>query len=677
MDGLRDVWFEDISIQRLTDNPDWVPWWGIATKKVFKTLRLGGIPFISKALSRGGILNDKKIIAAILKAVTGILHSGNGRPSLMPDGHRLDLTVNTTDFAGLPYYIPVVDPVRRKPVYDLRHNVPLAFSNHGSGIGDFDKLGMLTFACRSTSSFPGAFRALKIDDITEVAFNGNAAWIEDENVENDFFPMYGFADYNGNFPTVFERSYIDGGVRDNKPFGHTIKAIMSRPADREVVRRLLYLEPHPKVLDEKPGDKRPRLATVAAKALTSIGGYEPIHGELWALEESNRKAKRLKAYICHTEKEVRVALTRVAMAVTNDLNVWRDWANWEANVRSVGQDPYVTFKLHGIPDGITNAICRALDFPEESSHAYFVRRVIWHHLISEHWINAPGEAPLGDDGKVSEASIRLLKSLDIAYQIRRVRFVLYTVNQLFGEADETTSAALGGLKESLWKELAAYTEITDEFAREKAGHLADLFPKAQLDELVRGGDESAASFAEERKDAMAGLLRDAMTAVGGCKETIRADFSRAYDVLGSVSERIRTHVLERTVAFPFWDRSLYPIMETAGLGDFDEIQVMRMSPYDSGEVMGYMDSDAAPVKKEIKGMTLGHFGAFMTRKGREMDYLWGHTAERLIDILADAVGNPGMDLLTEKKAAMTAILNAEEPTLNKAGRLIRKMRRAI
>ena len=39
-------------------------------------------------------------------------------------------------------------------------------------------------------------------------------------------------------------------------------------------------------------------------------------------------------------------------------------------------------------------------------------------------------------------------------------------------------------------------------------------------------------------------------------------------------------------------------------------------------------------------MTLGHFGAFFSREGRENDYLWGRldTAERLIVLLATPPG---------------------------------------
>jgi hypothetical protein len=49
---------------------------------------------------------------------------------------------------------------------------------------------------------------------------------------------------------------------------------------------------------------------------------------------------------------------------------------------------------------------------------------------------------------------------------------------------------------------------------------------------------------------------------------------------------------------------------------------------------------ANPAEKNLKGVTLGHFGAFFSRTGRENDYLWGRldTTERLITLLSTPSG---------------------------------------
>ena len=60
------------------------------------------------------------------------------------------------------------------------------------------------------------------------------------DLEQRFFRIYELAE----FPPGWTW-FVDGGVLDNKPFGPAIQAIRERPAECEVDRRLLYLEPDP------------------------------------------------------------------------------------------------------------------------------------------------------------------------------------------------------------------------------------------------------------------------------------------------------------------------------------------------------------------------------------------------------------------------------------------------
>ena len=75
--------------------------------------------------------------------------------------------------------------------------------------------------------------------------------------------------------------FVDGGVLDNKPFGWAIDTIIhGRPAESEVDRRLLYLEPDPGRLRHEPGRRRPRDSRRAMGALTAIPRSEPILDDL-------------------------------------------------------------------------------------------------------------------------------------------------------------------------------------------------------------------------------------------------------------------------------------------------------------------------------------------------------------------------------------------------------------
>src|SRR4029453_19190793 len=94
-----------------------------------------------------------------------------------------------------------------------------------------------TFAARATSCIPGVFPPVSFEQLT--------TWLGYRPVnlgelERRFFRNYQLA----KFPPGWTW-FVDGGVLDNKPFGPAVQAIRERPADVEVDRRLLYLEPAP------------------------------------------------------------------------------------------------------------------------------------------------------------------------------------------------------------------------------------------------------------------------------------------------------------------------------------------------------------------------------------------------------------------------------------------------
>jgi hypothetical protein len=98
------------------------------------------------------------------------------------------------------------------------------------------------------------------------------------------------------------------------------------------------------------------------------------------------------------------------------------------------------------------------------------------------------------------------------------------------------------------------------------------------------------------------------------------------------------------------------------LGEFEEIKVDRISPEDATTIRPGGTADT------LKGTEFGHFGAFFSRSYRENDYLWGrlHAAERLIDIVCDAVpetGGDSIDRAAFKSRAFNAILKNERDHL--------------
>jgi hypothetical protein len=136
----------------------------------------------------------------------------------------------------------------------------------------------------------------------------------------------------------------------------------------------------------------------------------------------------------------------------------------------------------------------------------------------------------------------------------------------------------------------------------------------------------------------------------------------------------RWDLLVRYLGFPFWDVLLYPVQALSDVGERDNVEVVRISPRDTHRI---------PVPRtegqrgKLKGAETHHFGAFLTRAGRENDYLWGRLdgAERLIGIvLHDA---PEADRARWCKEAFLAILEEDEEAVPTAAGLVRHVRTTL
>ncbi|MCA1643813.1 MAG: patatin-like protein, partial [Acidobacteria bacterium] len=97
-----------------------------------------------------------------------------------------------------------------------------------------------------------------------------------------------------------ESCFLDGGVIDNKPFTYTIKEIFNRPADRQIERKLFYVEPDPEHFSRVETATQPNFVQAIIASLIGIPGYESIADDLKLLAKHNskiRQYKRLRKYI--------------------------------------------------------------------------------------------------------------------------------------------------------------------------------------------------------------------------------------------------------------------------------------------------------------------------------------------------------------------------------------------
>jgi hypothetical protein len=124
----------------------------------------------------------------------------------------------------------------------------------------------------------------------------------------------------------------------------------------------------------------------------------------------------------------------------------------------------------------------------------------------------------------------------------------------------------------------------------------------------------------------------------------------------------RRDVRVRYVGFALFDAHLYPIEYSAGVGEGDRLDVMRLSPREC-RLLSWSDP-------KVKGRQLAHFGAFTNREWRESDYLAGRLdgAERMIALL---VGDEDEAARRSWSArAFSAILEEERASLRSSAELI-------
>jgi Protein of unknown function (DUF3376) len=101
--------------------------------------------------------------------------------------------------------------------------------------------------------------------------------------------------------------------------------------------------------------------------------------------------------------------------------------------------------------------------------------------------------------------------------------------------------------------------------------------------------------------------------------------------------------------FSEYDSALFPLVYGTDVGELDPVDIIRISPEDATCIVDELARDV----RKLKGIWMGHFGAFLDGRWRASDILWGRldAAERLI--LSLLPGKEGESLVD---AAHDAIL---------------------
>ena len=278
-------------------------------------------------------LDGPKMSALMFTALDRMGDPADPGRSLVPSGLGLDLFVTVTDFYGYQQLVRIHDPpvIRER---EHRHVLHFAYRRFASGeqSSDFltDNVGALAFAARATSAYPGAFPPAQIREVDAVLAKAGRAWPGRRSFIAGNFQPYSRA---GLDPEA--TSFIDGSVLNNKPFAEALEAVRTRPAYRQVDRRLLYLDPDPVQPAPPAGGRTPGFFTTLKGALSDLPRNEPIAGELESVARSNDRVRKLRAIVESARPEIARLVLGLpeacgdGAASSRQIAAWREAANDE------------------------------------------------------------------------------------------------------------------------------------------------------------------------------------------------------------------------------------------------------------------------------------------------------------------------------------------------------------
>lgn len=629
--------------------------------------------------------NGTRLTQVLFDGMSAMGDPQNKSPSLLPNGLPLDLFVTVTDFFGYTKETPIHDP---PSVIEREHRQIIRFHYRqtpaGKEYSDFDRdnIPALAFASRATSSFPGAFPPAQLEECDQLIQAKGIVWKKRVDFLHDNFGPYL---RNGLNPA--NAAFVDGSVLVNKPFAQAIGAIAGRPAYRQVDRRVLYIDPHPRKQRDNSRDNAPGFFRTLKGALSDIPRNEPIHEDLSWVNAYNAEVRRLQTVIEASRPHIKAVVNAVA---NKDLDTPIDGptigqlrlaANAKARSETgFAYEGYLRLKLATVIDEVTSLVVSLCGHNATGQNATDIKALI------QSWTNQSGiNSDLSTlnaqslDGK-NPPWVQFLLNFDSGYRQRRLRFAIRSVNQLYARTgkeglEHVTTQDLDRLKAGLYDALELMTPL----ARSQSA-----LPSAAIDSI-----KVALMFVRHERSENEGMqdispnsfrkIDDAIAMLGKALK-FESHAERAEAVLAALTKDlppvVRQEVLEAYIGFAAWDVLTFSVTNWRDLDEFNEIRVDRVSPEDAQSLR------PGGTAACLKGQHFNHFGAFFSRAYRENDYLWGrlHAAERLIDIVVDAAKLEGaadsIDVKKIKGRAFLAILKTEGSQLSHCSTLVAELRGA-
>ncbi|SOC22283.1 patatin-like protein [Stappia indica] len=697
LDGHRDLWLENADVTRLSNEPVGLSRYlkgsiapvldrlvGIALKselgdpetrtklRQFMQARWFTPPF-----------SGERYVGWMLDAAKGMRAdaSHSATPSLIPQGQSLDLFVTVTDFHGARRRFAIDDPVE---VEETEHRLILRYSasSRGNGeiVSDFTdaRIPDLIFSARATSAFPGAFPPMTVGEMDRVLKERGETW-----------PLRGIFLHRafGRSETPPEsRILVDGSVVMNKPFQPVIEAIAGRPAAREVVRRIVYVDPMANVLGRKdealaadpdsgqaaaedlvhPDGTLPGFFRVILASLAHIPRNEPIGDALEQVEDYNRDVRQVAEVIAAAEPVVEREVGSILRAdldrpmTVPELTRCRMLANQRAHASAgYAYHGYQRLKLSGVVTRVSELLAQlataragTVGGTVTSPRDCEARIETW--LAHHHAEAASGHG--GVEGPTPQPIIRFLRGLDVDYRIRRLRFVIRRLNRLYraaGAEMELRPAEMDELKSTLY---------------EQVDHLGQRWSVSFYGAETADAAARLAACAPDDVETIGEVLDQLAIRMGLADLDQLCDDAFSVMAYSYLPQPLRLPLVAAYIGFAFYDLVTLPVLRRLASSEYNEILIDRISPSDPHALR--------PEGVKLKGNNLNAFGAFFNRRWREHDYLWGRlsAADRLMTMATRAaapiVAVDPQALAAVRREVFLAILREEDGRLVADRRLV-------
>lgn len=378
-----------------------------------------------------------------------------------------------------------------------------------------------------------------------------------------------------------ERWLSDGGLLLNRPFPPVIRTVFGRVADRPVERVLLYLDPDPEPSGPEPRAGRPGLDRVLAAA-AGLRWNEDIRRYLEEVREHNRRVRHYRRALLEAET-------------------------------SAGGPPAA--------GPVTLAAYRALRR----------QRLEEYYRVGFGTALAPAGAFLDAllDGNRNGGPPADLDRLDPPYQQRRLQYLIHLVGTFYPRGGPPGDvAAIGRLEAMLWEVHELWREVEWEIFH--PGALPPGDPLRHAFEAVAAAPPGSgvpalralAAAVRRRLENCERAAAERLEQVWRFAAGLPGGATAAPDGLAAILVRAWAGFAERDVL-------LFPLAEYGGLGEWDEVEVGRLSP-------AAPTSIRVQARRKLAGEVLAHFGGFLDERWRRSDLLWGRldTAELLIRLVA-------------------------------------------